>query len=89
MVLMQCLPPPLTATQLTGWNENENSQDMFIDNKLAAHGVATLTNVSAQQKATGQPFFVAVGLHRPHLPWDVPEEYYELYTAAGRKPIGQ
>lgn len=69
------------------WNENENSQDMFIDNKLAAHGVATLTNVSAQQKATGQPFFVAVGLHRPHLPWDVPEEYYELYTAAGRKPI--
>ncbi len=27
----------------------------------------------------GQPFFVACGLIKPHLPWAVPRKYYELY----------
>ena len=61
------------------WNENTGAVDEFIDNKLAAHGVETLKNVSAAQKETGTAFFVAVGLHRPHLPWDVPVAYYDLY----------
>lgn len=61
------------------WNENTGAVDEFVDNKLAAYGVETLKNVSAAQKETGTAFFVAVGLHRPHLPWDVPVAYYDLY----------
>eukprot|EP00045_Choanoeca_perplexa_P005119 m.43612 g.43612 ORF g.43612 m.43612 type:complete len:528 (+) comp12941_c0_seq1:66-1649(+) len=47
----------------------------LIDGKLALHAVDVLQQAQAQDK----PFFVAVGLHRPHLPWNVLQKYYDLY----------
>jgi arylsulfatase A-like enzyme len=26
-----------------------------------------------------RPFFLAVGLHKPHMPWNVPRKYYDLH----------
>lgn len=26
-----------------------------------------------------KPFFLAIGLHKPHMPWDVPRRYYDLF----------
>jgi arylsulfatase A-like enzyme len=26
-----------------------------------------------------QPFFLAIGLHKPHMPWNVPKKYYDLF----------
>ena len=57
------------------WNENESPDETFVDMQLAAHAVETLQNASTM----GVPFFVAVGYHRPHLPWDVPQHFYDLY----------
>lgn len=36
--------------------------------------------IAALGQQTGdQPFFIACGIFRPHLPWNVPAKYFELY----------
>lgn len=61
------------------WNENaQNDDGFFYDNANAKHGVEVMRNASKNT----QPFFIAVGIHRPHLPWDVPAHWFSLYPAA-------
>jgi len=31
------------------------------------------------QRKHDKPFFLACGFHKPHMPWNVPRKYYELY----------
>lgn len=50
----------------------------FIDGKVADLAVRTLGELS--QKS--QPFFLAVGFIRPHLPWVAPKKYWDLYDPA-------
>ena len=36
------------------------------------------------------PFFLAVGFHKPHLPFVAPEKFYELYNPADiNLPVNQ
>lgn len=30
-------------------------------------------------KKQEQPFFLAIGFHKPHMPWNVPKKYYDLF----------
>ncbi|HUQ69417.1 MAG TPA: sulfatase [Planctomycetaceae bacterium] len=30
-------------------------------------------------KKQDKPFFLAIGLHKPHMPWNVPEKYYAMH----------
>lgn len=48
----------------------------YTDGMIALHAVKTLRRAAAQRP---RPFFIAVGLHRPHLPWHAPRKYFELY----------
>ncbi|MEZ5415061.1 MAG: sulfatase [Opitutaceae bacterium] len=34
------------------------------------------------QERSGQPFFLGVGLHKPHLPWYLPQSYFDAFPLA-------
>ena len=52
--------------------------DYYTDGKTARLAVQTL----AELKKKGQPFFLAVGLSKPHLPFVSPKKYWDLYDPA-------
>ncbi|ESO91459.1 hypothetical protein LOTGIDRAFT_182753, partial [Lottia gigantea] len=49
------------------------------DMQIAQHAIETLQKVAPAAKTGQQNFFVAVGFHKPHLPFVFPEEYLALY----------
>jgi arylsulfatase A-like enzyme len=36
-------------------------------------------------KKHDRPFFLACGVHKPHMPWNVPQKWYDLYPLDGIK----
>ncbi len=52
--------------------------DDLIDGQTALAGIAALRKM----KQTGQPFFLAVGFNKPHLPFVAPRRYWDLYDRA-------
>ena len=52
----------------------------YRDGKIAQKTIRDLELLKAQN----QPFFLAVGFHKPHLPFNAPQKYWDLY---GRKNI--
>jgi iduronate 2-sulfatase len=52
--------------------------DGYPDGQLANLAVDTLENL----KQTEQPFFLAVGFFKPHLPFNAPKKYWDLYDPA-------
>lgn len=65
-----------------GWNngpawEWEDVHDtMYFDGAQTELAKRTLTRLSKQK----QPFFLALGYFRPHLPFAVPKKYWDLYN---------
>ena len=49
--------------------------DAYGDGKVAAKTIADLRRL----KAAGQPFFLASGLIRPHMPFYAPKQYWDRY----------
>lgn len=50
----------------------------YSDGKLANLAMKTLEGL----KEKGQPFFLAVGFVKPHLPFNAPKKYWDLYDPA-------
>jgi arylsulfatase A-like enzyme len=50
----------------------------FTDGKVAELAVSTLRELSGKK----EPFFLAVGFIRPHLPFVSPKKYWDLYNPA-------
>ena len=53
------------------------AEDNLPDGAAAAEAVRRL----AKLKTKGQPFFLAVGFAKPHLPFVAPKKYWDLYDA--------
>ncbi len=52
--------------------------DDYSDGKLASLAIETLEGF----KEKSQPFFLAVGFFKPHLPFNAPKKYWDLYDPA-------
>jgi choline-sulfatase len=52
--------------------------DTYTDGKVARLAAKTL----GELKQKGRPFFLAVGMARPHLPFVAPKKYWDLYDPA-------
>ncbi len=51
--------------------------DALPDYAITDYGIAQL------RKKHDKPFFLAVGLHKPHMPWNVPQKYYDMFPLEG------
>ncbi len=58
----------------------EVADDALPDGKIASQAIASL---GANKN---RPFFLAVGFHKPHLPFVAPRKYWDLYDRAQFKP---
>jgi iduronate 2-sulfatase len=63
----RALGPPVEAADV--------ADDAYADGRLADRAVADLARLSRQH----QPFFLAVGFFKPHLPFLAPKKYWDLY----------
>ncbi|MBT8038640.1 MAG: sulfatase [Xanthomonadales bacterium] len=58
--------------------------DAYSDGYNTERAIETLRHF----KSSKEPFFLAVGFHKPHLPFNAPEKYWDMYPAASVKLAG-
>lgn len=72
--------PPSSGFNMRGpaFECAEVPDDRYQDGKVANLAIATLRTISAKP----EPFFLAVGFIKPHLPFVSPKKYWDLYDPA-------
>lgn len=61
----------------------------FEDRTIAEDGIAKMRGAAANLQATGQPFFLAVGFRKPHLPFRHPGPWNDEYPGPGDIPLAE
>ena len=62
------------------WFAFDVPDENMTETMLAEHTVETIANLSkAATPEYENPFFLAVGFHKPHVPWYAPSKYWDLY----------
>ena len=56
--------------------------EAYLDGRIAAAAVAKLGALARQK----EPFFLGVGFWKPHLPFNAPKKYWNLYDRAKIRP---
>ena len=59
------------------WRSMSGPDEAQGDGQIALKGLEFL-----KQRPKDKPFFIAVGFHKPHLPFVAPSKYFELYDPA-------
>ncbi len=67
---------PYTGTQ-TDWGAFPERDEQMPDHTTAAWAVEHLQKKVGNQ---GKPFFMAVGFHRPHVPFYVPQKWFDPFS---------
>ncbi|MCW0217305.1 MAG: sulfatase [Prosthecobacter sp.] len=50
-----------------------------VPDELTDDGAVTIWAADVLRHKSKQPFFMAVGLYRPHSPWYVPQKYFDMF----------
>jgi iduronate 2-sulfatase len=58
------------------WGAPDVGDEELADGKIARNAIEAL------RQYKDQPFFIAVGFHKPHLPFVAPKRYWDLYDPA-------
>lgn len=80
---------PYFHAQNFGWETNKSSWQAIpdellndrplMDSQIADHAIHTLRQLAPAVMSGSKTFFVAVGFHRPHLPFDFPKSFLKYY----------
>ena len=57
------------------FEKGENIKDLYADTKMVSKAINEL-NILNQSH---QPFFLAIGFLKPHLPFNAPKEFWDMY----------
>ena len=75
------LPENLQAVEAGGlgppFESAEVADDAYFSGQIADRAISTIEELGEQD----DPFFLAVGLLKPHLPFNAPKRYWDLYRA--------
>ena len=52
---------------------------MEIPNEKTGDHIVVDWAIEEMNKKRSKPAFIAVGLFRPHIPWEVPKEWFDKY----------
>ena len=66
------------ASEMDVYQSATGNDSIYPDGLIASEAVTQLKNLKNQK----EPFFMAVGLLKPHLPFGAPKKYYDLYADA-------
>jgi len=67
------LQQKITEWKIVDWSPLKQPEENMADWRVVDWAVAEL------QKKHDRPVFQAVGIYRPHVPWYVPQKYFDLY----------
>ncbi|MDG2168664.1 MAG: sulfatase, partial [Opitutales bacterium] len=70
---------PQTMNQKPGWGPSGLTDEQHRDGKNAQQAREWIQNESYGDK----PFLMAVGIHKPHVPFLAPDKYFEKYPKEG------
>lgn len=62
------------------WCRVDEPHEHFYDFGLANATVGRIKYANNVLKTRGTPFFIQAGFARPHAPWRVPADFWDLYT---------
>ncbi|MDV7139081.1 sulfatase [Maribacter sp. TH_r10] len=65
----------LAVAGATAFEMAEVEDTAYFDGKIAQKGIADLKKLKNKNK----PFFLALGFMKPHLPFNAPKKYWDLY----------
>ena len=65
------------------WQNFDTEDSNLWDGKIASYALSTLNEIKQNRsKGDNRPFFLAVGFHKPHLPFYCAKKFYDMYPPA-------